>query len=333
MAIMARAFISYTHADEGLKDQFLLHLAPLKREGLVEVFHDRMLRPGDHLDQSIQRELASSDLVVLLVSAAFLNSEYCYEEEMRRAFIRQRDGTAKVVTVILKPCQWMHVPVGDGQTLSSFLSVPRDGKPVTSWSDPDAAFDDAAAAIRRLLVDGKQVTSPAPAASRGPEENAAKTAAPPLKGRAVGGTRLLPQRITDRDRDQFLRDALEVAAATFRERLEQLSSEDPRVDTDFERIDSRSFAARVYADGNNAGFCRIFNGAQFMSHTLCLSFDAHSTGSMNEWLSLDEAGGTIGFKAQNLSHSMRNRDEKLDHAAAAEHLWDMFLSHVKARLR
>jgi hypothetical protein len=120
MRDMARAFISYTHADEQLKDQFLLHLAPLKREGLIEIFHDRMLRPGDHLDESIQEELAASDLVILLVSAAFLNSEYCYEEEMKRAFARQREGSARVVAVILRPCQWMNVPVGEGQTLSTF---------------------------------------------------------------------------------------------------------------------------------------------------------------------------------------------------------------------
>ena len=159
---MARAFISYTHADEALKDQFLLHLAPLKREGLIEVFHDRMLQAGDHLDETIQRELASSDLIILLVSAAFLNSDYCYEEEMRRAFVRHLDGSARVVAVILRPCQWKHVPVGGGRTLSSFLSVPRDGKAVTSWTDPDAALDDAAAAIRNLLVGGPQAVRPAP---------------------------------------------------------------------------------------------------------------------------------------------------------------------------
>lgn len=331
MPRMARAFVSYTHADEALKDQFLLHLAPLRREGLIEVFHDRMLRPGDHLDETIQRELASSDLIILLVSAAFLNSEYCYEEEMRRAFVRHLNGSARVVAVILRPCQWKHVPVGGGQTLSSFLCVPKDGKPVTSWSDPEAAWDDAAAAIRNLLVGGRQAVRPVPPVPTPKKRGATPPAATP--GLPGGAARLLPERITDRDRDGFLREALETTAALFSARLEQLSAEDPRIATDFERIDSRSFAARVYADGNNAGFCRIFTGAQFMSHSLCLSFDAHSSNGMNEWLSLDEAGGTISFKAQNLSHILKNRDEKLDQAGAAEHLWEMFLTHVKARVR
>ncbi len=185
---MTTAFISYTHSDEALKDEFLKHLAPLKREGLIQVWHDRMLNPGDHLNQKIQAELASSDLIVLLVSAGFLNSEYCFEEEMQRAFARQREGKAKVVALILKPCQWQNVPVGDGMTLSSFLVVPRDGKPATKWADLDDALDDAAGAIRRLILSQNR-----PAGVAKPATAPSSPAVSRPKNLTVGGAHAAPQ--------------------------------------------------------------------------------------------------------------------------------------------
>ncbi|HEX8308152.1 MAG TPA: toll/interleukin-1 receptor domain-containing protein [Allosphingosinicella sp.] len=328
---MTTAFISYTHADEGLKEQFVQHLAPLRREGLISVWHDRMLKPGDHLDEHIQSELASSDLVILLVSAAFLNSEYCYEEEMRRAFARQRSGSAKVVAVILRPCQWQNVPVGDGMTLSSFLAVPKDGKPVTKWPDADEAFDDAAGAIRELVIHGSS------AAVRPPERGATSSAVPNIRP-PTGPTRrstsgLLPHRVTDRDRDRYLKDAFETVAASFSKNLEDLESADPAVEADFERVDSQSFISTVYFAGKKVGTCRIFTGAPHFGDSLCLSFDAASRGSMNEWLSLEASEAGIGFKPGGMARYARSPEGLLDPGRAADYLWSVFRQHVEARAR
>src|SRR5215216_4117785 len=103
---MISAFISYAHVDEKLKDRFLVHLAALKRERLIGVWHDRMLKPGDHFDRAIEAELAAADLIILLVSPDFINSDYCTEKEMQRAFARAKDERCRVVAVILKPCLW-----------------------------------------------------------------------------------------------------------------------------------------------------------------------------------------------------------------------------------
>jgi hypothetical protein len=158
---MASVFISYTHEDEDLKNKFLQHLAPLKRRGLISVWHDRMLVAGEHLDQSVQNELGAADVVVLLISAAFINSEYCYEEEMIKAFQRRARGDARVVALILRPCQWLDVPV-EGGRLGDFLAAPTDGKAVTRWSDPEEAFSVAASMIGDVLrsLNGRASTAP-----------------------------------------------------------------------------------------------------------------------------------------------------------------------------
>jgi TIR domain len=151
---MVSVFISYAHADEKLKDRFLVHLGALKRERLIGVWHDRMLRPGEHLDSAVEAELAASDLVILLISPDFIHSEYCTEKEMQRAFARAKDGQCKVAPVIVKPCQWRNIPIDAGGRLGDFLATPRDGRPVTQWpKGRDAAWSSVVADIRRLIMD------------------------------------------------------------------------------------------------------------------------------------------------------------------------------------
>lgn len=269
---MTTGFISYTHADTALKDQLVQHLAPLQREKLIDIWHDGLLRPGEHLDPTVQAALAASDLVILLVSAAFIASEYCYEQEMMRAFARQRDGKARVIAIILRPCQWKGVPVGDGQSLPEFVALPKDGKPVVSWPDTDTAFDNAVGAIRDMLkADGP---SSAQTVDRGAiKPQPAITTPPPVNATSLLGIAAKP---TDLDRDRFLREGFQTTAALFEQKLTELKASDPRIDTDFERIDSRSFAASAYLDGKRVGQVSIWHGGDMWRNALCLSYDTAS---------------------------------------------------------
>jgi len=62
-----KAFISYAHADEAMKNQFLQHLKPLERLGLIEGWHDRMIKPGDNFSEVISTELDDANIIFLLV--------------------------------------------------------------------------------------------------------------------------------------------------------------------------------------------------------------------------------------------------------------------------
>jgi hypothetical protein len=143
---------------------------------------------------------------------------------------------------------------------------------------------------------------------------------------------MLPRRITDRDRDQFLKDGLEAAATVFTDGLQQLSRQDSRIDSEFERVDSRSFTATVYVNGDTVGFCRVFAGDQTFGRSLCLSFDSRSTNGMNEWLTIEDGRGNLLFKSH-MGYSHATREQAMDEAAAANYLWEMFLSQLQSRLR
>ena len=151
---MNRLFISYAHADEALKNRLLVHLKALKREGLIDLWHDRMLSGGEKLDSSIKNELATANLVILLISADFINSEYCFEREMKQAFLRAHEGQCRVVPVIVKPCDWRTQPVQRRLKLGDIIALPTDGKPVTTWANPEEAWLDVNLGIRKILMKG-----------------------------------------------------------------------------------------------------------------------------------------------------------------------------------
>jgi len=138
-------FYSYAHEDEELVKELRKHLSILKRQGVIREWYDREITAGTDWKGQLDQHLNSSGVILLLVSAAFLASDYCYDVEMTRALERHDQGEARVIPVILRPMDWKGAPFGKLQ------SLPTDGKPVTSWKICDEAFADVARGIRRAV--------------------------------------------------------------------------------------------------------------------------------------------------------------------------------------
>lgn len=139
------AFFSYSHRDEKLRDALDIHLSGLKREGSIRSWHDRKITAGTEWKKEIGDHLSSADLVILLVSASFLASDFCYDDEMKKALERHENGSARVIPVILSPVDWQTSPLGKLQAL------PKDAKPITTWSNRQSAFLDVVRGIRRVI--------------------------------------------------------------------------------------------------------------------------------------------------------------------------------------
>jgi CheY-like chemotaxis protein len=140
---MVDLFYSYSHKDEELRDQLDGHLALLKRRGVLRVWHDRKISAGDEWRNEIDAELERADIVLLLISADFLASDYCYDVEMKRALARDTARQARVIPVIVRACDGL-----DDAPFAHLQALPKDRRPVTSWQNRDEAWVDVARGIR-----------------------------------------------------------------------------------------------------------------------------------------------------------------------------------------
>jgi hypothetical protein len=139
-----KVFISYSRADERFKTALDKHLSSLKRSGLVSVWHDGMIEAGASWSDVIVRELESAKMILLLISADFIASEYCWSLELRRALDRRASGVAEVIPIIVRPADWENTPVAELQVL------PANGIPISSSADQDLAYLDVVRGLRRV---------------------------------------------------------------------------------------------------------------------------------------------------------------------------------------
>lgn len=141
----AKIFISYSHKDESLKEQLDTHLAILKRNQLIEEWHDRKIVAGENWQSEIDRHLDDSDIVILLISPDFIASEYCYSVELKRAIERHEANQSLIIPVIVRPVNWTDAP------FSKILALPTDAKPVTTWNNIDEAWMNVSKEIQKAV--------------------------------------------------------------------------------------------------------------------------------------------------------------------------------------
>ena len=129
-----RLFCSYCHKDEVLRKQLDTHLKLLQRQGVISSWHDRLIQPGQEWKDQISSNLERADIFLLLVSADFIASDYCWGIEMKRALERHEAGTARIIPVIVRDVNWSPAP------FAKLSALPTDGRPVKRWTDRDAAW-------------------------------------------------------------------------------------------------------------------------------------------------------------------------------------------------
>lgn len=98
-------FVSYSHLDREWRDRLELHLALLQRQDRVDLWSDTRIAMGQGWAEEIEAALANAHVAVLLVSPAFLASEYIWREEMPRIMTHQAAGM-RVLPLIVRPCAW-----------------------------------------------------------------------------------------------------------------------------------------------------------------------------------------------------------------------------------
>lgn len=327
---MASVFMSYSHADEAMRDRLEAHLAVLKREGVIETWHDRRIVPGDRLDGSIMTEVDTADIFLFLLSADFLASDYCYEVEMGRALEREARGEAVVIPVVLHSCEWMRTP------LRKFMALPTDGKPIAKFAYPEDGYMEVVEGIRRAVA--ARTRQPGAVATQHPGSSiagAATTRAAASTAKELSQSSPHPRSsnlairktFTEAEQHAFLEDGFEFIARFFEESLGELQRRNPGVEGRFRRNGADTFTSRAFVGGKQRAQCKIMLGGMF-GRGISFSFDADSSHSSNENLTIRVDDQGLMFEAMMAGITGRS-GKGMSQQGAAEHLWAMFIGPLQ----
>lgn len=328
---MAKLFFSYCHVDEALRDRLEKHLSLMKNQGLIETWHDRGIFAGDDIDSSIDANLETSDIVLLLVTADFLASKYCFSIELKRALERQREGTARVIAVILEPCDWQSAPFGKS------LVVPKDGKAVTTWANEASAWADVTKQIRAVVeqVPASTAMRDRRASSPSNSTHGLGTTSVQSSGAAVSRPRSsnlgISKEFTDFDKDKFLHDAFVYMGKFFDASLEELAERNPDIQIRYQQISAEKFAAAAYRAGKAVAECSVsiagYAGRKTML-TFCYQANA-SLGTSNEMLSVAFDSQAIFLKPSGMQSYGSQSNAELSEQGASEYYWGLFIERLQ----
>ena len=140
LPIPKKLFISYSSKNSAYMNRFKTHLNPLKKEGLISIWVDRMITNGTEWDAAIQTELETSDILVYLLSPDFLETNYIIDIELAKGieFYEERknsDNPTQLYFIQLTHNSWSRYKVFN--KVQHFLDPKEEGKSIVYIEQPE----------------------------------------------------------------------------------------------------------------------------------------------------------------------------------------------------
>jgi hypothetical protein len=245
---------------------------------------------GDPIDDTISAHLESADLILMLISADFIASDYCYAKEMTRALERHEARAACAMSIICCPCDFHGLP------FARFVLLPTDAKSVSPWADRDAAWVDVVKGIRRALDAG--VAKPQAPVSVNDSRDSRR---PEAINRSP-----LPRRTTDLQMDKFATNSMRDIGMYFKKELDMLEMRNLAWKGEFHEIDANRFTGQVYLDEKEVASCTIFRGGMGPRTIHYSQGVVSSANSWNEALTVEADEGGPYLKPMGHRHRVRH---------------------------
>lgn len=312
---MATVFFSYCHADEALRNELQKHLMQMVRNGEITTWHDRMIRAGDEFDGEIDQHIEEAKIILLLVSSDFIASDYCCDVELKRAMERHKEGSARVIPVILRECDWKSAPFG------KLLAVPTDGRAVQEWPNTDKAFLNVVEHIRKAL----------PKEPKTPKTSQAASSPAPIAQHIRSSNLSVKKEFSEADQDRFMDESFEFIAKFFEGSLVELERRNTKIETTFKRIDATCFTAKIYKDGKAVSKCSVCHGESIYGNGITYSHDETSRGnSFNDWLCIEVGDQSMSLGTSGMPSLLRDQPRnKMTQEGAAEHFWSLLIQPLQ----
>lgn len=144
-------FISYSHRDRDYLDRLLVHLKPLEKEGLIDLWVDTRIRAGDRWKKEIEMALRRATVAVLLVSADFLASDFITDNELPPLLRGAEERGTRIIPLVVKPCRFTR-----DKNLRHFQSMndPKDALVLLPDGEQEVYYDQVATEVEKSLQRG-----------------------------------------------------------------------------------------------------------------------------------------------------------------------------------
>ena len=304
-----KAFISYSHRDSSSLDRLHIHLAMLRRDGAITEWYDREILGGDPVDSEVSANLESSDIFLALVSPDFLHSNYCYEKEMERAIEKHDSGQMRVIPIIVEPCDWKASP------LVRFKALPRDGEPISHWTNENTAYLDIVNELRRIARNESTTQRQSEGTESMPE--------------ATQTRYRIKKNFDDIDRADFRDISFQAIRVYFQKSIVEIDTVEG-LRGRFRELGPQSFTCTVLNQMKDRAQAHITVHAVSSSQgfgDISYSFsESAPANTANGWLSIE----SDEFDLYLLQHgfSRMGEDQRVSEQIAAEMLWEEFLSNA-----
>jgi hypothetical protein len=304
-----KAFISYSHRDSASLERLHTHLAMLRREGAVTEWYDREILAGDQVDNEVSVNLENSDLFLALASPDFLHSNYCYEKEMERAIEKHDSGQMRIIPIIVEPCDWKASP------LVRFKALPRDGEPISDWTNENNAYLDIVNELRRVVQNEGTEHPPSM-----PTESVSET---------VQTRYRIKKNFDDIDRGDFRDVAFQAIRDYFQKSIAEIDTVEG-LRGRFRELGPQSFSCTVLNQMKERTQAHITVHAASNPHgfgDITYSFSENApANTANGWLSIESDEFDLYLKQHGFSRM--GEDQRVSQQTAAEMLWEEFLSNA-----
>ncbi|HEY4033613.1 MAG TPA: toll/interleukin-1 receptor domain-containing protein, partial [Ktedonobacteraceae bacterium] len=141
-------FCLYCHKDKAMCEELEAHLSSLRHQKTIIGWHTCNISTKADWEQKIDQDLNAAQIILLLISADFLASDY-YSKDIIQALERHKAGEARVIPIIVRPVLWEGVP------FSKLPVLPKDGIPVQSkhWFNSDEAWLNVVEGLQAMIAD------------------------------------------------------------------------------------------------------------------------------------------------------------------------------------
>ncbi|WP_221392587.1 TIR domain-containing protein [Dyadobacter sp. NIV53] len=146
-----KIFISYSSKNSAFVKRLVTHLEVLKSSGIIEPWYDRMIEPGTKWDDSIKKEMNTSDVIIFLLTPEFLATEYIMKTEVPMAINQAKTSGSSLFFIEALACSWEETSIWDYQQTLDPQSIGKETI-VVKKADDDTEWKKIVKLLKGVLV-------------------------------------------------------------------------------------------------------------------------------------------------------------------------------------